>query len=178
MSRCSGFWGAPRTARGWAGWSSTGRVGSPAGGFSPGDAVQTRLSADPRNTNGSLFKTEKAFSLIIFVFYPHLSRWVLRTGKHAYDDAAGRRSVISEWKRQSPNTVTACLYRKSLDTTGALCGSSGYILQFIYLLSYLVSYWSWSLFKQGHSLLSFLIFAHFPSNFSAPFLGCGKSEHF
>lgn len=78
MSRCSGSWGARRAARGWAGWSSAGSSGSPAGGFSPGDAVQTRLTADPRNTNGSLFKSqlEKAFSLITFVFYPNLSRWV------------------------------------------------------------------------------------------------------
>ena len=78
MSRCLGSWGARRAARGWAGWSSAGSSGSPAGGFSTGDAVQTRLTADPRNTNGSLFKTEleKAFSLIIFVFCPNLSRWV------------------------------------------------------------------------------------------------------
>lgn len=39
-------WGARRAARGWSGWSSAGSSGSPAGGFSPGDAVRTRLTAD------------------------------------------------------------------------------------------------------------------------------------
>ncbi len=97
MSRCIGSWGARRAARGWAGWSSAGSSGNPAGGFSPGDAVQTRLTADPRNTNGSLFKTEleKPFSLITFVFYPNLSRW-----------------VTSE--RETHTTLICCLYRRQV----------------------------------------------------------------